>query len=93
MRIIGSIDHHVYKITVFKMDQRVSLKIENERYEQTYKLGDADQYSALEGVQALVTDGFLERVTAIFQQMHLNRMQEEALVFPQEANPPFPVII
>jgi hypothetical protein len=93
MRIIGSIDHPAYKITVFKMDNRVTLKIENERYEQTYKLGDADRYSTLEGVRTLVTDGFLGRAAAVFQEMHRNRMEAEASGFPQDTLPPFPVII
>ena len=39
MRIIGQIEHPDLKITVFKSDNRISVKFENEGYEQIFKLG------------------------------------------------------
>ena len=37
MRILGYIDHPVVKITVFKMDNKFSVKFESIHYEQTFK--------------------------------------------------------
>ena len=34
MRILGYLEHPTLKITVFKMDNRISVKFENSLYEQ-----------------------------------------------------------
>ena len=54
MRIIGNIEHPSLKISVFKNDGRTSVKFETSLYEQTFKLGDDERFSTLEGVQKLV---------------------------------------
>ncbi len=74
MRILGYVEHPVYKITVFKMDNRIVLKLENERYEQVYKLGDDARLGTLQQVKALIDTRFLENATQVFQMMHQNRM-------------------
>jgi hypothetical protein len=77
MRIIGNIEHPVYKITVFKMDNRLSLKVESGLYEQTYKFRDGEGVEAIAEARALVDAVFLERVEAVFARMRAAR--EEAL--------------
>lgn len=94
MRILGYVDHPVYKITVFKMDNRIVLKLENERYEQVYKLGDDERLSTLQQVKTLVDNSFLQHATQVFQLMHQNRMSRLAQMAGENAGEPdFPVIV
>lgn len=74
MRIIGDIPHPHLKITVFKMSERVSVKFENEGYEQTYKLGQDERVSTLEGVQQVIDAAFIQQVLQLMQQMHQSRI-------------------
>jgi hypothetical protein len=74
MRIIGEIQHPNLKITIFKMGERISVKIENERYEQTYKLGANDRLSNVETIGQWLDAHFLENVQKTFQQMHQAQM-------------------
>ena len=82
MRIIGQIDHPTLKITVFKMNERVSVKFENEGYEQTFKLGQDDRLAQLEGVAHWVDATLLEQVQLVFQQLHRNRLEALDRAFP-----------
>ncbi|MBK8428780.1 MAG: hypothetical protein IPL27_23790 [Lewinellaceae bacterium] len=66
MRIIGEIQHPTLKITIFKMGERTSVKFENERYEQTYKLGTDERWTRLETIQQWVDTDFLEKVLQTF---------------------------
>lgn len=70
MRIIGNIDHPVLKITVFKMENKISIKFESGLYEQTYKFRTGDGMETFEDVEKLVDSAFLERVGGILQTMH-----------------------
>ncbi|MBK7407661.1 MAG: hypothetical protein IPJ40_06005 [Saprospirales bacterium] len=70
MRIIGSIDHPEWKITVFKMDNRISLKLEAGMCEQTYKFRTGEGMESLEDVQRLVDAAFLKAVGLQFASMH-----------------------
>ena len=69
MRIVGEIEHEEYKITIFKMNTRFSLKVENTKFEQTYKLR---QIEKVQEVRQLVDRAFLENVTAVFAAMQEN---------------------
>ena len=93
MRIIGHIEHPHLKITVFKMDNRVSVKFENALYEQTFKLGHDERLSSVESVQKLADAAFLEQVLAVFQQMHQAKMAAFARAFPLEESIVFEEII
>lgn len=93
MRILGHIEHPHLKITVFKMDNRVSVKFENALYEQTYKLGTDERTSSMEGVQKWVDAAFTEQVLSNFQQMHQARMAAFARAFTPESQPVFEQII
>ncbi|MEO6760210.1 MAG: hypothetical protein ABIO24_12205 [Saprospiraceae bacterium] len=82
MRIIGEIEHPNLKITVFKMNERVSVKFENEGYEQTFKLGQDDRLASLEGVQKWVDPSLLEQVQNTFREMHRSRLSALDRAFP-----------
>jgi len=82
MRIIGHIEHPTLKITVFKMNERISVKFENEGYEQTFKLGQDERLSTLEGVQQWIAGGLLEQVQTTFQHMHHARLSALDRAFP-----------
>ena len=62
MRIIGYIDHSFLKITVFKMDTRITVKFETPEFEQAYKFRMTDQLNHLEDVQQLVDEEFINTV-------------------------------
>jgi hypothetical protein len=93
MRIIGHIENPHLKITVFKMDNRISVKFENALYEQTFKLGLDERLSSLESVQKLVDGPFIAQVEANFQKMHQARMAAYARTFAADNQPEFEEII
>ena len=69
MRIIGNIDHPNFKITVFKMDNRLSVKLESGLQEQTYKFRMTNDLQNFEDVQRLIDEPFLQEVQAVFSLM------------------------
>ncbi len=93
MRIIGQIDHPTLKITVFKMNERISVKFENEGYEQTFKLGQDDRLAQLESIQQWVDAAMLEQVQQTFQHMHRTRLAALDRAFPPAQSPAFEEII
>lgn len=82
MRIIGNIDHPVLKISVFRADNRISVKFENALYEQTFKLGEDERFATLEAVQKFVDAAMIEDVMAGFRQMHATNMAAMSRSFP-----------
>ncbi len=82
MRIIGNIDHPILKISVFKADNRISVKFENELYEQTFKLGDDERFSNVAAVEQFLDSAMLEDVLAGFRQMHASRMSAMSRLYP-----------
>jgi hypothetical protein len=93
MRIIGNIEHPAMKITVFKMDNRLSVKFETGLYEQIYKFRESDDLQDFQGIQRLVDAEFMQLVLAEFERMH--RVKSEALgrFLPETEVQEFPVII
>ncbi|MEM6723501.1 MAG: hypothetical protein AAF598_05645 [Bacteroidota bacterium] len=74
MRIIGYIPHDQCKITVFKMDNRFSVKIENRQFEETFKLRMSDRIDSLADIQQLVDEELIQHTLQRFSSMnaHLN---------------------
>ena len=77
MRILGYIDHATLKITVFKMDNRLSVKFESGLYEQTYKFRSGMEIDDLKDIQALVDAPFIQAVLQEMSSMH--RISNQAL--------------
>lgn len=71
MRIVGYIEHPNMKITVFKMENKLSVKFESGLFEQTYKFRDGEAVESLLDVQNLVDATFLKEV-----EQELTRMQQ-----------------
>ncbi len=86
MRVVGSIEHPYLKITIFKMDNKLSVKFETGLFEQIYKFRTGDQIETVADVQQLVDASFLEQVEAQFAVM--NRIKNEAFLkyHPQDLN-------
>lgn len=93
MRIIGHIEHPDIKITVFKMDNRVSVKFENTLYEQTFKLGMDERTASMEAIQKLIDARFTNQVSDIFRQMHQARIAGFSRAFPAGEDTGFEEII
>jgi hypothetical protein len=74
MRIIGSIEHPQLKISVFKNDNRLSVKLEDSLYELWYKFGDDDRFRTVEDVQRFADAAFIQQVLLQLQSMHHNRL-------------------
>ena len=77
MRITGYIEHPSMKITVFKMDNRLSVKFETGMYEQTFKFRESDEIAGFEDVQRIVDGAFMQAVLDNFSLLH--SMKNEAL--------------
>ncbi|HKK75074.1 MAG TPA: hypothetical protein VJ953_08390 [Saprospiraceae bacterium] len=82
MRIVGEIKHPVYKITLFKMDTRYSVKFEDRDLEQTYKFREGAIVQSLKDVYALMDKAFMDLVDQAFEQMRNASVQ--ALAQAQE---------
>ena len=72
MRVIGEIKHPKYKITVFQMNERLSVKLEDKVFEQIYKFRDGAGVRSVADVERLLTKRFLTQVSEIFATMGEN---------------------
>lgn len=93
MRIIGTIDHPTLKVTVFQMNNRISVKFENEGYEQTFKLGEDERLRNLESIEKWIDPVFLDEVSHNMMRMHSCRLAAAARAFPVETESEFEQII
>ncbi len=93
MRILGTLPHPLLKITVFKMDSRISVKFENAAYEQTFKLGADERYQTLEAIQKWADETLLTEVLNRMEDMHRSRIEAEKRAFPSETPPSFEEIL
>ena len=74
MRILGEIPNKTYKITVFRSNNRLMLKLERGLLEQTYKMREAENLGSFQDLEPLVTPSFLQKVDHIFRVMEANRL-------------------
>ncbi|MFN7118425.1 MAG: hypothetical protein ACK4TA_16630 [Saprospiraceae bacterium] len=93
MRIIGNIEHPILKITIFKMDNKFSVKFESGLYEQTYKFRSSDAVKGLEDIQKIVDATFCEEVLQTLNVMHQRKNAAMARALPQETMTEFEEII
>lgn len=93
MRIVGQIEHPSLKISVFKMDNRFSVKFENAAYEQTFKLGADDQLNTLEAIKTWVDAQLLDQVLAQMAHMHQANLAARDRAFPEASASEFEEII
>ena len=93
MRIIGYIGHPELKITVFKMDDKLSVKFENGFFEQTVKIRQIDGLSTLADITQLVDAEYLEGVQSIFREMEVLRHTAFQRFLPATETEEFETII
>ncbi len=72
MRYIGDIPHPFIKISLFKMDNKYSLKMEMGMYEQTYKWRDIDGLQTPEHISKIIDEEFLVSCITHFKEMQQN---------------------
>ena len=73
MRVVDTIKHPVLKITIFHLNDKYAVKIENGPYEQIYKFRDSTPLDVIKGT---INEPFLQQVASIFKQMHSNKMTQ-----------------
>lgn len=73
MRIIGETEKEDIKITVFQMNGKISVKLEKNLLEQTYKFRDGSGIDSLEAVMNLVDDAFIHATQQTFIIMQMTR--------------------
>jgi len=78
MRIVGYIEHPVYMVTVFQMDDKYSIKFEKNLLEQTFKYRSGPHLSNIEQIRALVNGEFLKQVDEVFAKMDQARLSSLA---------------
>ena len=74
MRIIGNLDFPGIKATIFKMEDRLSIKFETGLYEQTFKFRSGEGIESVEEVRTLLSPAFLHGIQQGFNQMHQIRV-------------------
>lgn len=68
MRIIAEIPHPKCRISVFQMNQKFIIKLEQGAIEQTYKVSEMDVFN-LDMVKELLSESFLEGCLKRFEEM------------------------
>lgn len=69
MRILAELPHPEFKISIFTMNQKFIIKIEQGTLEQTYKLNEVDLVDGLNDVFKLLDEPFLKHVRSNFTAM------------------------
>ena len=93
MRIIGQIDHPDMKITVFKMDNKLSMKFELGLYEQTFKFRESEYMKGFDDAVKLVDATFIGQVLKGFNAMHKAKNDAMGQLVKMEEEGEFPIII
>ncbi|HMR43471.1 MAG TPA: hypothetical protein PKC40_06545 [Saprospiraceae bacterium] len=92
MKIVGDIPHPFLKITIFKWNEKFSVKFEAGVLEQTYKFRDGEGVDNLNDVLSVVDETFIESVAARMTEMQQIR-QAALLRFAPAAEDEFEEII
>ena len=74
MRILGYLDRPGLVVTVFKHDNKISIKFEVDLMEQTYKLRDDLYLSELGEIDSLLDDKWMKEVINNFEEMSVSRI-------------------
>ncbi|MCB0560777.1 MAG: hypothetical protein H6573_22420 [Lewinellaceae bacterium] len=93
MRIAGYIEHPVLKITIFQMENKLSVKLESGLFEQTYKFRTGEQINTVEDIRKLVDDTFIAAVLEEMGRMRSIRSAGLARFGPEEEEEEFEEIL
>lgn len=78
MRIIGDIPHSTLKITVFKMNDKVSIKLEKHLTEIILKFRDGGEVMDLSTAQRYLTPSFLRDIEQDLEKINTRKSQRVA---------------
>ena len=73
MRIVKEFAIKDIHVTIFKMGQKYTLKLEWNRLEQVYKLDARDGIGDLDGVMTLMNESFVGKARLVFKSMSDNK--------------------
>ncbi|MEE9374196.1 MAG: hypothetical protein V3V00_14175 [Saprospiraceae bacterium] len=92
MRIIKELQIKDVNITIFKMEQKFTLKLEWQRMEQVFKLDGREGIEDVNNVIDVIDKEFIENVQSVFQSMLKNR-NERLKALQEVEDEEFPEII
>ncbi len=75
MRTIGEIPHPRLKITLFRLNQRLSVQFEAGMLTQIYKFREGEGLESAQDLQRLIDDPFIQAVERRMRQMQENALQ------------------
>jgi hypothetical protein len=75
MRIIEEFNHHETKITVFTMNDRISIKFERDRLEIIHKFRDGAPINTAADARAYCDENLLKEIEKVFDSMNNVRME------------------
>lgn len=73
MRIVGETEKEGIKITLFQMNGKISVKLEKNLLEQTYKFRDGSSINNPDDAYKLLDNDFIRAAVDIFAKMSENR--------------------
>ena len=75
MRIIGEIKHPVYKITVLKMNEKITIQIEDRLVTQSFVFRDGSGIRDLASAEKLLTPQFMAKINERFKEMNADYIE------------------
>lgn len=69
MRIIAELPHPEFKISIFNMNQKFIVKVEQGTLEQSYKMDEMDLTDGVNSIFELLDEEFLKTVSSRFAEM------------------------
>ncbi len=69
MRVIAELPHPDFKVSIFSMNRKFIIKMEQGALEQTYKVAEADLMDGVNSVFELLDEAFYQTVAARFTEM------------------------
>lgn len=93
MRIIGEIPHDILKITVFKMNDKTSIKFEHNLIEQIIKFREGSGIETLEDVEKLIDQSLLDDVIKSIVLSSKNRSRRIQEIYEEKEGMNFPEIM
>ncbi len=93
MRIIGEIPHELLKITVFRMNDKTSIKFEHDLVEHIIKFRDGSGIETLEDAEKLIDEKLISDVINHIGITSSNRGRRLQEIFEESEETNFPEIV
>jgi hypothetical protein len=93
MRILGEFEKSGVKITVFSMNEKISIKFEKDLLEQTYKFRDGSNVENFKQAVQFIDDIFFHNVLEVFSKMSLSRFQRWNVLENESSEDSFDTIV